>query len=43
MYIADSLSRDFLSTKSDRDSRIELVVIELVESFPTSIKKIGNI
>jgi len=33
MYIADTLSRDFLSTKGDNDSEIELVVLELVDSL----------
>jgi hypothetical protein len=33
MHIADTLSRDFLSTEDDKDPEIELVVLELVESL----------
>ncbi|XP_022164853.1 uncharacterized protein K02A2.6-like, partial [Myzus persicae] len=39
MYIADTLSRDFLSTEGDNDPEIELVVLELIESLAMSKEK----
>lgn len=39
MYFADTLSRDFLSTEGDNDPKIELVVLELIESLAMSKEK----
>jgi len=39
IFIANKLSRDFLSTEGDKDPEIELVVLNLVESLAMSKEK----